>query len=52
MFTVFRQDENSELLPVATANDREAAEKLARSLNKLWPTKYVIKETESNEDLK
>ncbi len=44
MFTIFRRVEGGELLEVATADTREQAEKLVKSLNKLWPTEYVIEE--------
>ncbi len=45
MHTIYRRAENEELLEVATSEDLEAAKKLVRSLKKMWPTKYVVRES-------
>lgn len=46
MHTIYRRAASHELTEVAAVDTHEQAEKLARSLNKLWPTEYVIEESE------
>jgi hypothetical protein len=49
-FTVLRKDRHDELVQVATTDDREAAEKLARSMKQLWPAEYVVQESKPTEE--
>jgi hypothetical protein len=46
MYIILRKTDGG-VVEVASVDNAEAAEKLARSFKKLWPAEYVIKQSES-----